>query len=66
MNKNVEKITKDNLIMYLAKQSDQNLGIPQEIDFKYKIGERVILKDMATSQGRIKSKIPGFKRSLCK
>ena len=34
--------------------------------FQYKIGDSVILKAMATEDGRAKSSVPGFKRSLGK
>ena len=34
--------------------------------FQFEIGETVVLKAMATEEGRAKAKVPGFKRSLSK
>lgn len=40
-------------------------GLPEE-DFKYSIGDPIILKSSSTSAGRAAQDKPGFKRSLGK
>ena len=63
MNKNVKVITEDNLQDFLMQNTGQYFGVP-DMKFRYEIGDSVILKAMATVEGRAKSAIPGFKRSL--
>lgn len=63
MNKDVKVITEDNLQDFLMQNTGQYFGVP-DMKFQYEIGDSVVLKAMATSEGREKSAIPGFKRSL--
>ena len=63
MNRDVKIITEDNLVDFLSQNTGQYFGMP-DMKFEYKIGESVILKAMATPEGRAKSAVPGFKRSL--
>lgn len=65
LNKNVTILTKDNITSHINKKQAQYFGIPEQ-EFKYAIGDRVKLKAMATPDGRERSSIPGFKRSLGK
>ena len=65
MNKEVKVLTDSNLDDYLLQNSGQYFGVP-DMKFQYEIGDRVILKAMATEDGRAKSNVPGFKRSLGK
>ena len=65
MNRNVTKITNKNISQYLLQKKRQYFGFPQ-MPFQFEIGETVVLKAMATEEGRAKAKVPGFKRSLSK
>ena len=63
MNKGVKVMTENNLDDFLLQNTGQYFGVP-DMKFQYEIGDSVILKAMATVEGRAKSGIPGFKRSL--
>ena len=63
MNKGVKVMTENNLDDFLLQNTGQYFGVP-DMKFQYEIGDSVILKAMATVEGRAKSDIPGFKRSL--
>ena len=63
MNKNVEVITENNISSLLFEKSYQYFGLPN-MPFQFEIGDLVVLKANATADGRLKSTVPGFKRSL--
>ena len=65
MNEDKKVITEGNLDDFLLQNTGQYFGVP-EMKFQYEIGDSVILKAMATAEGRIQSATPGFKRSLGK
>lgn len=65
MNKDVKVLTRGNLKNFLFDKSAQYFGLP-DMKFQFNIGDSIVLKSMATSEGRLKSAVPGFKRSLGK
>ena len=65
MNKDVKMITETNIIDFLFDKSGQYFGLP-DMKFRFDIGDPVVLKATATPEGREKSAVPGFKRSLGK
>ena len=65
MNKDVKVITEKNLSDFLFEKSAQYFGLP-DMKFQFEIGDLVVLKAEATAEGRSKSAVPGFKRSLGK
>ena len=65
MNKNVDILTKENIVNHIVEKRLQYYGLPEK-NFQYKIGDHVSLKAMSTPEGREKNAVPGFKRSLGK